>query len=209
MNKRLKSLLKMENFSSPFLNVFRIVFRLLLPVDRMYFKRNIRRHALSEMLQKPNCLTEPAFEKASFSNPFSQSRWGILSETHLKKNCFFESLLSIEMSYTERNASKIKRFDRWPIWKSFFSISILSIEMRYTEQNASKIKQFHKTRIWKKLLFLIPLVNRDELYWAKRFKNQTIWQNLYLNVKFSKGHLAYLKYKSKDTEKTMRRMKKW
>jgi len=32
---------------------------------------------------------------------------------------------------------------------------------------------------------------------------------MYMNVKFSKGHLATLKHKSKDIEKSMSRMKKW
>ena len=31
----------------------------------------------------------------------------------------------------------------------------------------------------------------------------------YMNVKFSKGHLATLKHKSKDMEKSMSRIKKW
>ena len=49
----------------------------------------------------------PAFEKSSFSNPFSQSRWGILSETHLRKtvfsNPFYQSRWAILSETVQRS----------------------------------------------------------------------------------------------------------
>ena len=102
---------------------------------------------LSEMLQKSNCLTEPAFEKASFSNPFSQSRWGVLSETHLKKTAFSN-----------------------PFYQSRWAILSETVQRSNGLADGSS----------EKASFLITFVNRDEIYWGKRFKNQTVWQNPHL-----------------------------
>ena len=41
-----------------------------------------------------------------------------------------------------------------------------------------------------KASFLTNFVNRDELYWAKHFKNQTIWQNPHLKKLLSLIHFS-------------------
>ena len=83
------------------------------------------------------------------------------------------------MTYTLRNASRIKLFDRTRIWKRFFFQSIFSIEMSFSERNVSKSNSLADGPS-ENASYLINFVNRDELYWAKRIENQSVWQNPHL-----------------------------
>ena len=106
------------------------------------------------------------------------------------------------MSYTERNAARIKLFDRIRIWRKFFFQCIFSIEMSYTEWNGSKSNGLTDGP-YEKASFLIPFVNRDELYWAKRFKNQTCKKDFFQilfrafrPVSLMKNTYVFFKYKA-------------
>ena len=103
-----------------------------------------------------------------------------------EKNCFFESLLSIEMSYIERNGVKMKRFGRWPIWKCFFSNQFCqsrwpTLSETLQESNCLTESAFEKDS------FSNPFLNRENLilkhhlifYGRLHLHNLLYWNNHY------------------------------
>ena len=154
---------------------------------------------------KSNCLTEPAFEKSSFSNPFSQSRWGILSETHLKKTAFSNPFCQSRWSILSETLQKSNGLGDGPTENASFLINFVNRDelywtKRFKNQTCKKdffqilfgvfrpvsiiLQPMKNTYVFFKYTAscLINFVNRDELYWTKRFKTQTVWQTAHLKM---------------------------
>ena len=108
-------------------------------------------------------------------------KWN-LTETDLRKCISFILVKNI----LDQNSNK-KMFRK--NFLHFVCFSNLK-EMNYTEQNYSKHKRFGRSRIWNSecIFFFLRFVNRDELYWSKRFKKRNFWQNVHF-----KKHVLFIR----------------